>query len=123
MMGHESCPGRRGSFRPNRGCGCASSIADGADALKAKCGSQVRSTLPAGADDQLEISGPELSELANKPVRIDGDRDIQVPLGDASCVGLTAQQTEKSSTSLSKYIRDPQIVVASPKCAVSRSLS
>jgi len=84
------------------------------DALKAKCGSQVRSTYLLGPDDQLEISGPELSELANKPVRIDGDGDIQVPLGGRVHVsGLTAQQTEKELNKvLSKYIRDPQIVVS-----------
>ncbi len=84
------------------------------DALKAKCGSQVRSTYLLGPDDQLEISGPELSELANKPVRVDGDGDIQVPLGGRVHVsGLTAQQTEKELNKvLSKYIRDPQIVVS-----------
>src|SRR6267142_2487649 len=84
------------------------------EALKANCGSQVRSTYLLGPDDQLEISGPELSELANKPVRIDGDGDIQVPLGGRVHVsGLTAQQTEQELNKvLSKYIRDPQIVVS-----------
>src|SRR6202158_316355 len=84
------------------------------DALKAKCGSQVRSTYLLGPDDQLDISGPELSELANKPVRIDGDGDIQVPLGGRVHVsGLAAQQNEKELNKvLSKYIRDPQIVVS-----------
>jgi polysaccharide export outer membrane protein len=47
-------------------------------------------------------------------VRIDGDGDIQVPLGGRVHVsGLTAQQTEKELNKvLSKYIRDPQIVVS-----------
>src|SRR5258706_4571151 len=82
--------------------------------MKAKCGSQVRSTYLLGPDDQLEISGPELSEPANKPVRIDGNGDIQVPLGGRVHVsGLAAQQTEKELNKiLSKYIRDPQIVVS-----------
>src|SRR6266481_5885581 len=76
------------------------------EALKANCGSQVRSTYLLGPDDQLDISGPELSELANKPVRIDGDGDIQVPLGGRVHVsGLTAPQTEKELNKvLSKYI-------------------
>jgi len=79
---------RRGSFLPNRGAAAQVPLPTEPDALKAKCGSQVRSTYLLGPDDQLEISGPELSELANKPVRIDGDGDIQVPLGDASmCPG------------------------------------
>jgi polysaccharide export outer membrane protein len=84
------------------------------DELKAKCGSQVRSTYLLGPDDQLEISGPELSELANKPVRVDGEGDIQVPLaGRVHVSGLTVQQTEHELNKvLSKYIRDPQVVVS-----------
>ena len=84
------------------------------EALKANCGSQVRSTYLLGPDDQLEISGPELSELANKPVRIDGDGDIQAPLvGRVHVSGLTVQQTEQELNKLLRtYIRDPQVVVS-----------
>jgi polysaccharide export outer membrane protein len=84
------------------------------DELKAKCGSQIRSTYLLGPDDQLEISGPELSELANKPARIDGDGDIQVPLvGRVHVSGLTVQQTEQQLNKvLSTYIRQPQVVVS-----------
>ena len=83
------------------------------DELKAKCGSQVRSTYLLGPDDQLEISGPELTDLANKPMRIDGDGDIQVPLaGRVHVAGLTVQQTEQELNKvLSTYIRHPQVVV------------
>jgi polysaccharide export outer membrane protein len=83
------------------------------DELKAKCASQVRSTYVLGPDDQLEISGPELTEVANKPVRIDGDGDIQVPLaGRVHVSGLTTQQTEQELNKvLSTYIRRPQVVV------------
>jgi polysaccharide export outer membrane protein len=81
--------------------------------LKAKCGSQVRSTYLLGPDDQLEISGPELSDMANKPARIDGDGDIQVPLvGRIHVSGLTVQQSERELNKvLSTYIRHPQVVV------------
>jgi polysaccharide export outer membrane protein len=84
------------------------------DEMKAKCGSQVRSTYLLGPDDHLEISGPELTELANKPVRVDGDGDIEVPLGGRIHVsGLTAQQTEQELNKvLSTYIRHPQVVVS-----------
>ncbi len=84
------------------------------EAPKANCGSQVRSTYLLGPDDQLEISGPELSELANKPVRIDGDGDIQAPLvGRVHVSGLTVQQTEQELNKLLRtYIRDPQVVVS-----------
>jgi polysaccharide biosynthesis/export protein len=85
-----------------------------ADEMKANCGSQVRSTYLLGPDDQLDISGPELSELVNKPVRVDGDGDIEVPLGGRIHVsGLTAQQTEQELNKvLSTYIRHPQVVVS-----------
>jgi polysaccharide biosynthesis/export protein len=84
------------------------------DELKVKCGGQIHSTYLLGPDDQLEISGPELTELVNKPVRVDGDGDIEVPLGGRIHVaGLTAQQTEQEvNRVLSRYIRHPQIVVS-----------
>ncbi len=84
------------------------------DGLKAKCGSQVRSTYLLGPDDQLEISGPELTDFANKPLRIDGDGDIQAPLvGRVHVSGLTVQQTEQELNKLlSAYIRHPQAVVS-----------
>ena len=80
---------------------------------KAKCDSQIRSTYLLGPDDQLEISGPELTDVSNKPVRIDGDGDIAVPLAGAVHVaGMTVQQTEQELDKvLSKYIRNPQVVV------------
>src|SRR5260370_5350162 len=83
------------------------------DELKEKCGSQVRSTYLLGPDDLLEISGPELSDMANKPARIDGDGDIQVPLvGRIHVSGLTVQQSERELNKvLSTYIRHPQVVV------------
>jgi polysaccharide biosynthesis/export protein len=81
---------------------------------KANCGGQVRSTYLLGPDDQLDISGPELTEPANKPVRVDGEGDIEVPLGGRVHVaGLTAQQTEEELNKvLSKYIRHPEVVVS-----------
>src|SRR5260370_13235423 len=82
--------------------------------MKAKCSGQVSCTYLMGPDDQLEISGPELTEISNKPVRVDSDGNIEVPLGGRVHVaGLTAQQTEQEVNKvLSKYIRQPQIVVS-----------
>jgi polysaccharide export outer membrane protein len=84
------------------------------DELKAKCSEQVHSTYLLGPGDQLEISAPELTELANKQVRVDGDGDIEVPLGGRVHVsGLTAKQTEEQLNKvLSTYIRQPQVVVS-----------
>ncbi len=95
------------------GAGAQVSSSPKPDELKAKCGSQVRSTYLLGPDDQLEISGPEFTDLANKPMRIDDDGAIQVPLaGRVHVAGLTVQQTEQELNKvLSTYIRHPQVIV------------
>src|SRR6266576_381605 len=84
------------------------------DQPKPKCDNQIHSIYLLGPDDQLEISGPELNDVANKPIRIEGDGDIQVPLvGRVHVAGLTVQQAEQEiNKALSKYIRDPQVVVS-----------
>lgn len=78
-----------------------------------ECGDKARSTYLLGPDDQLEISGPELTEFANKPERIDSEGDVQVPLvGRIHVAGLTVPEAEQAlDQSLSKYIREPQVVV------------
>jgi polysaccharide biosynthesis/export protein len=77
------------------------------------CESQIRSTYLLGPDDQLEISGPELTEPGNQPSRIDGDGYVEVPLvGRVLVAGLTVQQAEeKLNILLRRYIREPQVVV------------
>src|SRR6267142_7152169 len=84
------------------------------DQPKPKCDNQIHSIYLLGPDDQLEISGPELNDVANKPIRIEGVGDIQVPLvGRVHVAGLTVQQAEQEiNKALSKYIRDPQVVVS-----------
>lgn len=79
-----------------------------------KCDDKVRSTYVLGPDDQLEISGLELTEFGDKPVRIDGDGDVQAPLvGRIHVAGLTVQQVEQQlNKALSKYIREPRAVVS-----------
>src|SRR5438045_2159045 len=91
----------------------AGQTASSVDAKQAKCGSEIRSTYLLGPDDQLEISAPELTEASNKPVRVDGEGEIQVPLvGRVHVAGLTVQQTEEElNKALSTYIRRPQVVV------------
>jgi polysaccharide biosynthesis/export protein len=97
------------------GAGAAGQVPSpvGSDHSQPECGSQVRSTYLLGPDDQVEISGRELDESANKPMRIDGDGDIQAPLvGRVHVSGLTVQQTEqKLDDLLSTYIRDPEVAV------------
>jgi polysaccharide biosynthesis/export protein len=81
---------------------------------KVNCDGKVRSTYLLGPDDQLDISGPELTESANKPARIDSEGNVQVPLlGRVHVAGMTVQETElKLNKDLTKYIRDPQVIVS-----------
>ena len=83
---------------------------------KPKCDGERHSTYLLGPDDQLEISEPELTELAaaNKPTPIDGDGDIEVPLGGRVHVsGMTVQQVEQELNKvLSAYILHPHVAVS-----------
>src|SRR6266478_533380 len=85
----------------------------GKNQLKVECDGHMRSTYLLGPEDEVEISGPELDELANKPTRVDGNGDIQVPLvGRIHVAELTVGQCEqKINKQLSAYIRQPQIAV------------
>jgi polysaccharide export outer membrane protein len=82
-------------------------------ASNVNCGNQIHSTYLLGPDDQLEISEPDFAEVSIKPVRIDGEGDIQVPLvGRVHIAGLTVQQTEQQlNKALAVYIRHPQVAV------------
>src|SRR5260221_12446103 len=81
--------------------------------MKAKCGGQTHSTYLLGPGDQLQISDPELTELANKPVRVDGEGDVDLPLaGRVHVAGMTAQQSQlELNKALGAYIRHPQVIV------------
>jgi len=81
---------------------------------KPVCKNEIRSTYLLGPDDELVISGPELTEFSNKPVRIDSDGDVQAPLlGRIHVAGLTVQQAEQElNKALGKYIREPQVLVS-----------
>lgn len=83
-----------------------------ADARKANCTSQVRSTYVLGPEDELEISAPELEPA--KPMRIESDGSIHVPLaGRVRMAGMTVQESEQElNKRLRAYIRDPQVAVS-----------
>jgi polysaccharide biosynthesis/export protein len=84
------------------------------DHPKLNCtGGSIPSTYLLGPDDEIEISGPELDEAANKVIRIDEDGDAQVPLiGRVHVAGLTVQQCEQElDRRLGTYIRHPEIAV------------
>src|SRR5579859_6167033 len=83
------------------------------NASKPKCGGEARSTYLLGPEDLLDIAGPELGEVANKPVRIDSNGNIQVPpAGRVHVGGLTVEQSEvELNKVLSVYIRHPEVSV------------
>ena len=94
-------------------CGLTAAISEAADVQQAACKTDsVRSTYLLGADDQLQISGPEPDEQAGPPkiVSVDGEGDIQVPLvGRVHVAGMTVQQAEQEvNKKLSVYVKHPQ---------------
>ena len=87
-----------------------------ADARNAPCKTDVvRSTYLLGADDQLQISGPEPDEAAGPPkiVGVDGQGDIQVALvGRVHVAGMTVQQAEQEvNKKLAVYVKKPQATI------------
>jgi polysaccharide export outer membrane protein len=80
------------------------------DAKTPTCSNTVRSTYLLGADDELQITGPEPDEVPPKIVRVDGEGDIQVPLvGRIHVAGLTVQQAEQEvNKKLAVYVKHPQ---------------
>jgi polysaccharide biosynthesis/export protein len=94
-------------------CGMTAAISQSADVQQAACKTDaVRSTYLLGADDQLQITGPEPDEQVGAPkiVSVDGEGDIQVPLvGRVHVAGLTVQQAEQElNKKLSVYVKHPQ---------------
>jgi polysaccharide export outer membrane protein len=93
-----------------------SGISTAADVQSSPCKTDlVRSTYLLGADDQLQITGPEPDEttLAPKVVSVDGEGDIQVPLvGRVHVAGMTVQQAEQElNKKLSLYVKHPQAAI------------
>jgi polysaccharide export outer membrane protein len=95
------------------GLGQNSAPAPASAAQSAACAKDVRSTYTLGPGDELQISGPELEEMANKTNRIDGEGDLQVPLvGRVHIAGMTVQQSEvELNKKLSAFIKHPQVSV------------
>ncbi len=92
----------------------SSSVA--ADVTQPPCKTDVvRSTYLLGADDQLQISGPEPDEAAGPPkiVGVDGQGDIQVALvGRVHVAGMTVQQAEQEvNKKLAVYVKKPQATI------------
>jgi polysaccharide biosynthesis/export protein len=93
--------------------GMTSTISTASDVQQPPCKTDsVRSTYLLGAEDQLQITGPEPDEQVGAPkiVSVDGEGDIQVPLvGRVHVAGMTVQQAEQElNKKLSIYVKHPQ---------------
>jgi polysaccharide biosynthesis/export protein len=73
----------------------------------------VRPNYVLGANDQILIRAPEAEEINQKPFRIDGDGNINLPLvGRIHAGGMTLQELEVNLVQrLKEYIREPQVFV------------
>src|SRR6266699_971417 len=83
--------------------------------------SAVNTPLPAlpslyvlGPDDQIMIQGLHADEIVNKPVRVDQNGEVKLPLvGVLHAGGLTVRNFESElNHSLAKYVRDPEMSVS-----------
>jgi polysaccharide biosynthesis/export protein len=66
-----------------------------------------------GPNDQILIRAPEAEEIDNRPFRIDGDGNINLPLvGHLHVAGMSLQELEADLVKrLREYIREPQVFV------------
>jgi polysaccharide export outer membrane protein len=66
-----------------------------------------------GPNDQILIRAPEAEEIDNRPFRIDGDGNINLPLvGHIHAAGMSLQELEADLVKrLREYIREPQVFV------------
>jgi polysaccharide export outer membrane protein len=71
------------------------------------------STYVLGPDDQVSIRALHAEEITDKPVQLDGEGFLKLPLvGRVKASGLTVEQLESELTErLKTYINDPQVSV------------
>jgi polysaccharide biosynthesis/export protein len=73
----------------------------------------VRPNYVLGPNDQILIRAPEAEEINQKPFRVDGDGNINLPLvGRIHAAGMTLSELEVNLVQrLREYIREPQVFV------------
>src|SRR5947209_12472907 len=67
-----------------------------------------------GPDDQITLQAPDVEEISGKPVRIDLDGNITLPLiGGMQAAGLTAVELQaRIKDRFKKYLRNPDLTVS-----------
>jgi polysaccharide export outer membrane protein len=84
----------------------------------AAIGMAAEATAPAGyilgPDDQITMQAPDIEEISGKPMRIDRNGDISLPLiGRVEAAGFTTGQLEvRLRDSFKRYLRKPDISVS-----------
>jgi polysaccharide export outer membrane protein len=73
----------------------------------------IRPNYVLGPNDQILIRAPEAEEIDQKPFKIDGDGNINLPLvGRIHAAGMTLQELEADLVRrLREYIREPQVFI------------
>jgi polysaccharide biosynthesis/export protein len=73
----------------------------------------IRPNYVLGPNDQIQIKAPEVEEIDQKPFRIDGDGNINLPLvGRIHAGGMTLQELEADLVRrLREYVREPQVFI------------
>src|SRR5580658_9741858 len=73
----------------------------------------IRPNYVLGPNDQIQIKAPNVEEIDQKPFRIDGDGNINMPLvGRIHAGGMTLQELEVDLVRrLREYIREPQVFI------------
>ena len=76
-----------------------------------------------GPNDLIVLSVANLDEMSNKPMRIDGGGDINLPLvGHIHAADLTASQLEKEVEGrLQKQLNEPHVIVSISNSAANQS--
>lgn len=90
----------------------AASLAAGEEISPAK-GDELRSTYILGPDDQITIQALHISEIGDKPLRVDMSGFVRVPMaGRMRAGGLTVEQLEHELTNqLKAYVQEPEVTV------------
>jgi polysaccharide biosynthesis/export protein len=91
----------------------ASFLAAGQDAVELQAKAE-RSVYALGSDDQITIRVLNMPDISDKPVRIDADGYIKLPvIGSIKVIGLTLPQLEANLIErLKVYLENPDVVVS-----------
>jgi polysaccharide export outer membrane protein len=95
------------------GCQEQSLNAQVEEASGTRLGARPRSDYVLGSEDEIVIRALDAEELSNKPIRIDGSGNINVPMiGRLHTAGLTVRELESQiRKELGRFIVDPDVSV------------